>query len=575
MVFGTPASVAAPAPKPNQTMVFGTPAVAAPRPAAGPQRPVFGTPAAQPRTPAAEPDPAGVSTLPGEETLVPGSPFNPAQPKNQTMMFGRAAVKPPGPRVTPVSVERAGYAAGDEGKPQPERTTRAHLEGGGEVPGDVPSLPLRDRTQRYAMPDASVPPAVEPRDRTVLHAMDRQETTSPGVPMPTAPAEPAVRTRPSSDHPPVNQTLMFGARGVGTQAGDGSSVVPEGDMVTPRPQPAFQFEEPPVGTTMPDLSPLNQEPLAQRIELPPEPDFASATPLPTADPTADDAAVAAMRAATNRRTTIAVLVFLAIALALGLALVWVLFGAKLLSKDGAEIRRRTQDALTELRRDDNRAHQSAVTQLEALVAGYPKAVEPRAALVIAAACAADDSAAEAVRLQKALLQGGRAAGQPVDRSEADAARSAAEAKRAALGVALAQLESAAKASPELEAREAVMLVRARAFNAAVLGLPTAVELAEELHQKSAGVADSWRDLALPEYAVNGGSSYDEALRQLKELQARDTTFLRAYAVAARLQLITRDAQGASTSLETLLALNPAHDTGKALQAWVRAHQSND
>lgn len=512
--------------------------------------------------------------MPGDETLVPGSPFNPAQPKNQTMMFGRAAVKP-GPRVTPVSVERAGYAAGDEAKPQPERTMRVDLEGVGGASGDAPSVPLRDRTQRYAMPDASAPPAVEPRDRNELHSMNRQETTSPGVPMPTAPAEPAVRTRPSSAHPPVNQTLMFGARGVAAQAGAASSsVVPEGDLVTPRPQPAFEFEEPPAGTTLPDLSPLNQAPLAQRIELPPEPDFTSATPLPSADPTADDAAVAAMRAATNRRTTIAVLVFLAIALALGLALVWVLFGAKLLSKEGAEIRRRTQDALTELRRDDNRAHQNAVTQLESLVAVYPKAVEPRAALVIAAACAADDAAAEAVRLQKALLQAGRAAGEPVDRSVADAARAAAEAKRAALGVALAELEGAAKASPELEAREAVMLVRARAFNAAVLGLPTAVELAAELHQKSV-VADSWSDLALPEYAVNGGSSYDEALNQLRDLQARDTTFLRAYAVAARLQLITRDAQGASTSLETLLALNPAHDTGKALQAWVRAHQSND
>jgi hypothetical protein len=295
--------------------------------------------------------------------------------------------------------------------------------------------------------------------------------------------------------------------------------------------------------------------------------------VPVADPAADEAAVAEMRAASNRRTTIAVLVFLAIALVLGLALVWYLFGAKLMGKESSEISHQTQDALTSLRRDDQAAQALAVQHLQALVTTYPKAVEPRAALIVALACQADDARASAARAEKALTETHRD-GAPLDRGQVASMQAVALQKREQLQGALQDLELLVKATPALDQREVPVVVRARAFTAAVLGQPDAVALAEELRQKSTQ-PDSWGELALPEYAVNGGSSFEDALSQLDRLQQRDNTFLRAYALAARLQLIKHDSSAASTSLETLLTLNPAHDEGKSMLAWVSSHRTND
>jgi hypothetical protein len=381
----------------------------------------------------------------------------------------------------------------------------------------------------------------------------------------------------------ANQTLVYGGRGgvatvqgpvVAAQEEPIPSVLLEPELATPQPQP-FLLEDAPVAGTLPHLPPFESGQQAPvQLELPPEPQFMGGpSPVPVSDPAADEAAVAEMRAVSNRRTTIAVLVFLAIALVLGLALVWYLFGARLMGKETSDISNQTQDALTSLRRDDQAAQALAVQRLEAVVVAHPKAIEPRAALIIALACQADDASANGARAEKALTETHHE-GKPLDRGGVAARQAEANKKREQLQGALAELEGVVKATPALEPRELAVVVRARAFTAAVLGQPDAVALAEELRQKSSQ-PDSWSELALPEYAANGGSSFDEALGQLERLQQRDTTFLRAYALAARLQLIKRDSSAASTSLETLLTLNPAHDEGKSMLAWVTSHQTKD
>lgn len=107
------------------------------------------------------------------------------------------------------------------------------------------------------------------------------------------------------------------------------------------------------------------------------------------------------------------------------------------------------------------------------------------------------------------------------------------------------------------------------------GEATALAVAEEFNQKAGGGRDNWADLALPEYVANGGSSYEEALRQLEAVEARDDTFLRAYVLSARIALIRKDRPGAEAQLAKVLAFHPGHDAAQQLMAWVRSHPESD
>lgn len=599
MVFGTaaantPASAPAhAAPKANQTMVFGTAAAQAPAqpPVAAPkasQTMVFGTGAAAPKSPsrpgvgASAPARSSVPTD-DEVTAVPGG----EPPKNQTMMFGRAPASLP-VRVTPGEVVAAGYA-GDEPR---ESTVRVDVESMMDRRGEgtPPQAPRHDRTQRYAMNDgADKPPAAaeERHNRTVLFAMNPAQdghTASTDQVAAAHEPDPASTLPPDAsdsspgyalpeDAPSPNQTIVYGSRAASVPtvqapaAPDASPVSAlfdsEPDLPTPHAQ-SFQLEDAPLTDTARDLE------AAPSVDLPPEP-FAVAPTEPDAGQVSDEEALA-LRQAAARRTSIAVAVFLVIALVLALVLAWYVFGARLASSDG-DVHQQTQDALTSLRRDDLKAQTTAVQQLQRIAQEHPTSIEALSALVVARACIADDARASADRQKLEAAERAREEDTAEDKSPALKAMRSAQARHDELAEAVRLLELAVAAAPEPTTPEKLAIVRARAFAAAVQGSTNAIALAEEFRQKSQG-PDSWGELALPEYAVNGGASLDEALSQLETLEHRDTTFLRAYALAARLHLIRKDSENAGQALDTLLSLNPEHDTGRSLQAWLRNHRAD-
>jgi hypothetical protein len=554
------------APKPNQTMVFGTAAANAARPA-------------PPATPAPNPSQTlvfGNNARPAPPTVPAGPAVSAPEPgpsKNQTMMFGRTPAAKPIPKVTVGTVEIAGYAAGEDDK-RTESTVRVELDAVQPGPTDA-AAPAQesaearhDRTQRYAMTDKAegpVPDSIEDRhNRTVLFAMNpMQETTRPDATRPAlAPAGEADAS--------LNQTMAFGTRAAAPEPVDAVLATPPEGLPAAEPQ----------ATTLPNLPSFSGQhqlsPLS--LELPPEPSFGPGdAQLP--EPGVEDADVAALRSASNRRTTIAVVVFLVIALALGLTLVWYLFGRAIVSKESTEVRQKAQEALTTLRLDDAAAQGRAVEELRTLVGRHADSIEANAALVVALSVSADDARAEVNRqdravkvLQDRLRSSSGEAQQQLNTRVAHSLeglagiRQSADATTTSLRQALAQLLSLAGAK-ELTAEQRFELFRGQALAASVLGDTDAITLAEKCRQTGHG-ADNWAELALPEYAINGGSSFDDALRQLQVIQTRDNTFLRAYVLSARIHLLQNRSALADEDLSRVLSFHPEHDAARQLHELV-------
>ncbi len=614
MVFGTNPSAARPPPpaasKPSasQTMVFGTQqATSQPPPAAPPKKgsetmvfgkgaataappPSFGTPVAtqsRPSTPAATPS--------ANQTLVFGaSQLEDSAPKNQTMMFGRpAAGKPAIPKVTAGSVELAGYAA-DEGPA--ESTVRVDLENvmeGGAAAGEDDGPSRHDRTQRYAMTDDAeaaqpliAPESVEERhNRTALFAMNPMaERTHPHASAPLA-----LQAAPPGDD---NATLMFGNNAEPQVA----SVVLDDGHLTPPQAPAA-----PLVPTVPHLSQFDSsqnlgtdqfqqqpedafaqqhEPSLGAVDLPPEPAFTGDASLAVDQAAADDAAVAQMRDSRNRRLTIFVVVLLLLVVALAGALFWFTFGRAMVNKESAHLLQQTRDAVSSLRADDETSRLEAIATLRRLMVSSPKSPEVHSALVLALALSCDDVNEGVTRLTDTLKRARAQREGSKDHAALDErvqklnarlsqAQSALNDRRSELAQAQQGLEQVA--TGELTDEQRFVVVRSRAIGAAVLGGDDAIALAEEARQKSV-TPDNWADLALPEYVINGGSSFDDALKQLEVVQQRDSTFLRAYVLAARIKVKQNELDGADEQLTRVLTLQPRHEVAGQLHEWIASRQ---
>jgi hypothetical protein len=592
MVFGTPAGnqaqpPAAPVPPPSKTLPFG----GAGSGDAANRTVIFGMPGVSGH-------PAGVSPPASNpnQTMVFGAPSPVAPeaadaPRNQTMMFGRAPGKAT-PKVTIGAAEQAGYAAPDDNRPA-EATIQVDLEAltpGPEVPTDDSGRARHDRTVLFAMHDGAQPPEVaaapeERHNRTVLFAMN-----------PTGPAAPGPGPAPVPE-PALNQTMVFGGRQVPAVPPEatpnqtmvfGGRQAPAAPVEAPDPidvgaiQPGAEAS--PSVTTAPELPNLEGE-----LHLPPEDRFAQLRDTSPGDSdAADEAALAQMRAAANRRTTMAVIVFLVLALALAAALAWYLFGKALMGGSAAAIEAQAREVVAALRRDDDAAHAEAIARSRALLERAPGSVEAHSALVLATALAADDASGRARRDRLEAEELGRRLGRLSDRSPSRdelagklalareaGTRSAAEAEflQGSLRQETQALLQLAQAR-NLPTAQQLAALRARSVSLAVQGEANSLALAEEFNQKS-GTRDSWADMALPEYVANGGSSYDEALRQLEAVQLRDDTFLRAYVLSARIALLRKDAPGAEAQLAKVLAFHPGHDAARQLLAWVRSHREAD
>lgn len=510
-----------------------------------------------------------------------------APSKNTTMMFGRSPI----PKVTAGTVELAGYAA-DEGQ-QNESTVRVDAASVVEQHGsDEPSAPSRqDRTQRFAMSDVggglTTPPAggnsVQDRhNRTQLFAMTSSEPSTPegGV---------AAADRFSGDVTLAPGAMSFESLGGADlhrtlpAEGDfdppGVSLLSDPSGLTP---PESEAAEPLVSNTIGNIAALSDAPrLAPlRLELPPEPGGSPEELFN--DPQADAQQQAredaeAMRAVRGGGGAGRVVIVILILIALGLAgvLVWRLVGKDLMGQRvPAEAILSTEQALATLRFDDGQSQAQAVSQLSAVTARHPELFEAQAALVIALAVQFDDAQGTLsrgeerlrdVKKQDPLSQSAIDELQLVLTKQTEVAQKLKtlllqeHSKLIALGTALD------RASPSQLA-----FVRADGLARGVLGDVEAITRAENYRQRTAQ-GDDWVEPIEPEYALNGGSSLDEAVTRVKKVQRRDgnSTFIRPYVLLARLELKRGNEAQAVEQLDRVVTLNDKHELARELLASIR------
>ena len=609
MVFGTAASNAAasqPPPASNsakQTMVFGAPA-AAPPPAAK-NTMMFGTPASNA---VSEPSEETILEQPGQlsRTVLFGSPV-PAQPLPQaappsaktTMMFGRPAAIP---KVTAGVVELAGMSA-DEGQPN-ESTVRVDvaevLEGHTEAssPADPPR---HDRTQRFAMSEAGLgvtppegqDPVQDRHNRTQLFAMSTaQERTAPMAETVDDAAAHSVfvgdTTLPPGGIPVIDRASRSGGTDLNSTLPPDAAPPqfdPPGVSLLHDPDamgssgPAASMDGP-VATTLPNLPVLSEHrpmaPLA--LELPPEPtgspqDLRALPALTQQQKNEDDAALKAVRGGGAGRAIVVILLIVAIALA-GV-LVYRLFGRQLLGTAvPVEAIQATEQALATLRLDDQASQERAVAQLTAVLAQHPTLLEPQGALVIAIAVRYDDVQGELTRLN-AKLRSLKSNDAPDARiAEVEGKAKATQASAAELKAKLR--EAAEKLQAQMSTVEAgtsthLAMLRADGLARGVLGDGEALTRAVAFRQRT-DIRDDWVDLIEPEYALNGGSSVDEAIAQLIALKGRasNSTFLRPYVLLARLELRRGDSARAKEELEQVATMNSRHEIARELLSSIAA-----
>ncbi len=627
MVFGAASAPAAAPPSPKQTMVFGTAASNAA--AAQPQAPVasskqtmvFGAPVAAPApsknqtmmfgTPASNTVPE-----PLEETLIdaPGQssrtalfgtvsppPPEPAPAKNQTMMFGRPAAIP---KISAGVVELAGMSA-NEGAPN-ESTVRVDAAQVLEEHGDadpIPEIPRHDRTQRFAMTETAggpTPPegqsSVQDRhNRTQLFAMTSSQDRTLPIAEPLS-EESSVfvgdTTLPPGAMPPLAASMADRAsRGGATDLsntlppdeGSPLEIDPPGvsllhDPANNRSPEAHRAEQDgPIATTLPNLPALTNRPMAPlAVELPPEP-MGSLEQLQVQHSqqqlAAEDAAAAlqAVRGGWAGRAIVVILIIVAIALA-GV-LVYRLFGRQLLGTAiPVEAIQATEQALATLRLDDRASQEKAIAQLNAVLAAHPTLAETQGALVIASALRFDDVQGEVTRGTAALrsLKSNEGPEATIKALEAKIAASGASAQQLKV-----QLEDAVAKLRALTPGVAtgtsthLAIIRAEGLARSVLGDSEALTRAVAFKQGSK-TPDDWVELIEPEYALNGGSSPDEAIEQLVALKARgsNSTFLRPYVLLARLQLKKGESQRARDELEQVATMNKNHEIARELLASI-------
>jgi hypothetical protein len=588
---------------------------------------MFGTPASNNANAAA--GPVGEETLidmPGQSsrTAIFGQPAQPPPPaapaKNQTMMFGRPAAIP---KISAGVADLAGMSA-NEGAPN-ERTVRVDeaqvvAEHDDQDPGsDLPQIPRHDRTQRFAMTDSGPTPvsssqsaaSQDRHNRTQLFAMSTaQERTLPV-------AEPAVdegsgmestvmvadaTTLPPGAMPVIDRASRQGGTDLNSTLPPDAMIEPtmlDSSQTDPRlmddppgvsllhdpsnmtPPEAVQAAEGPVATTLPNLPVLKDTPMRPlALELPPEPmgspqDLRSPPMLSSQSQIAAEDA-AAMKAARSGGAGRAIVIILVIvALALAGVLVYRLFGKQLLGNllgtaVPAEAIQQTEQALATLRFDDKASQQKAITQLTAVLAEHPSLPETQAALVIAMALRYDDFQGEVSRGNDALKTLQANEGTEVQLGEAKtkifAVQTAAHEAKAKLEEGLAKLQTMLPSSEPGSATH-LALLRADGLARGVLGDGEALTRAVAYNQRTQQ-RDDWVDLIEPEFALNGGTSLDEAISQLILLKSRgsNSTFLRPYVLLARLQLKKGEAQRAREELEQVATMNAQHEIAREMLA---------
>ncbi|HXN40853.1 MAG TPA: hypothetical protein VN918_03625, partial [Myxococcaceae bacterium] len=129
---------------------------------------------------------------------------------------------------------------------------------------------------------------------------------------------------------------------------------------------------------------------------------------------------------------------------------------------------------------------------------------------------------------------------------------------------------------ELQQLENLAVVRAEMVYLGIKGAERAAFLV--LRYPSSGGADGWDAIALGELAANGKLDPATATRarsSLARLRAADPAFLRAYVLEARIEIAENHSEAATTLLEAVAALNPAHEVARNMLLSLQAVEKSE
>jgi hypothetical protein len=259
----------------------------------------------------------------------------------------------------------------------------------------------------------------------------------------------------------------------------------------------------------------------------------------------------------------------------------------------SEVLRGEESAMTLLRRDDRASRKEAIADLDSLAKKYPSAVGPAATRLLALSLDLDDMRLAAGRLQSQVDELNRFISRSQDQRTVEGAAQVASAQGqiATLNKEIQPLLDEQKTLDQQVATAfgALMMlstarrggedagaIRAQAVYYGVKGVDKAETLARSYREL--GTKDGWEAVALAEYAINAQVApalIAEARAESERSRSADSTFLRPYVLAARLALLQKDYDAASTVLDAVVALNPAHEMARQLVGWVDEAKRND
>jgi hypothetical protein len=571
------------APSPATTQVFGSASVAAAQakaPSASTTQ-VFGSaslPSAQSKPPSASTTQVfGAVNLPPEPAKAPSA--------STTQVFGSASVPSvPARTPTPATTQVFGSASVPQAQAKAPAATTTQVFGAVSLPTTKPSSPVT--TQVFGSSSVPATPPSPATTQTFGSGAIRAAEKAAGRSAPSGgSADAAVPWMAEPAAPPSAPRGVTRERRAVASPAAPVALPPEEPVALPTPTPV----------PLPASGPVSQ-PLSAPVALPPEPlpersgVTGSSRRLPAFDQAPEVFDRIEQEGPSRQRETGGrerLLIILAAVVVLGLT-GWLTYPSW--RNRGAELPpeavRAKEEAVALLRRDDAASREQAFARLRPLVAQYPKYTEAQAELGVALALQLDDAKAELewlgeqeARLRKEVreLQVAQAPADwsnrvNVGRAELENLGHQRPPLEATVSELTKQVESAQRiirAAPETEpAADVVARLKAQAVYAGVTGNPQALVLAERLRKVESPA--HWSAISLAEYGLNARSDPKELAElslSLQKVRERDTTFIRAYVLGARLALRQKDPATARTLLDTVEALNPNHELARKLRTW--------
>lgn len=607
-----------PEPLRSSTQMFGAVGTGAPR-SPEPQRSstqMFGAVGSETEQPASQ-DP-GVSDEPPLEQ----------PSRSQTMIFGNnpfdESLKPPAAAKAPesaLSAELFGDSSNDEPPAEQPAASRTQIFGNNPFDESVkppPSDPGRSSTQMFGVPTAPPEPSAPARSSTQMFGVPTSEPSAPsrsstqmfGVPATDAqpPARSSTQMFGATEKPPQtppaqdarsSDTLQFGLADIEAAAmklQPAPSVPPTSER-PPTVEVSIDYD---AATTAPTRAvpppepaplPVTSAQRPARVELPPE---RTAPPpnMPFAQPSESTEEAAAANStgrikfySSKPKAGSGGLIVAIVALALVALAGYV--AAKTWQKKQrqipAEFQARLLSAQTLIRADDTDSLRRASAEFSALASTLPRWQEPRAWKALTLALQLDDAKAELARLASDRTRLKQQINRLEDEKDPadwqtrvnvlEAAAVEIEKRQSPIIAVTRQLEQeldgwlvSAEASSQVTALDEVSLLRAQLLAGAVRGadISALVVRYQQLPQAPGGGWDALAQAMRVTHVKSDPAFVSEVSTSLETFRQVDSGFIRLHVVAARVHLLLGDKDKAVAALDTAIALNPAHQLGRAM-----------